>query len=47
LCRAFALADHLVELIAAFVSAVALYWLLCRVVEILVAWVERRSEAMR
>jgi polar amino acid transport system permease protein len=32
---------------AAFVSAVALYWLLCRVVEMLVAWVERRSEAMR
>jgi polar amino acid transport system permease protein len=32
---------------AAFVSAVALYWLLCRGVEMLVAMVERRAEARR
>jgi polar amino acid transport system permease protein len=32
---------------AAFVSAVALYWLLCRVVELMVAAVERRAEARR
>jgi polar amino acid transport system permease protein len=32
---------------AAFVAAVALYWLLCRIVETLVAAVERRAEATR
>lgn len=32
---------------AAFVSAVALYWVLCRVVELLVAAVERHAEARR
>jgi polar amino acid transport system permease protein len=32
---------------AAFVTAVALYWLLCRIVELLVAGIERRAEARR
>jgi polar amino acid transport system permease protein len=32
---------------AAFVSAVALYWILCRCVELVVAWIERRAEARR
>jgi polar amino acid transport system permease protein len=32
---------------AAFVTAVALYWLLCRAIEIAVAAVERRAEARR
>ena len=32
---------------AAFVAAVALYWVLCRIVELLVAAIERRAEARR
>jgi polar amino acid transport system permease protein len=32
---------------AAFVAAVALYWVLCRGVELVVAWIERRAEARR
>jgi polar amino acid transport system permease protein len=32
---------------AAFVAAVALYWVLCRAVELTVAWTERRAEERR
>ncbi|MEO8626994.1 MAG: ABC transporter permease subunit [Betaproteobacteria bacterium] len=32
---------------AAFIAAVALYWALCRLVELTVAWVERRAQARR
>jgi polar amino acid transport system permease protein len=32
---------------AAFVSAVVLYWLLCRIVEMLVGLIERRAEKRR
>lgn len=32
---------------AAFIAAVGLYWLLCRCVELLVVWLERRAQARR
>jgi polar amino acid transport system permease protein len=32
---------------AAFIAAVALYWVLCRSVELAVAWLERRAQARR